>query len=269
MTEEPDWTAYERLGLRAFPTMGVHPDGSCRCSSGAGCNSIGKHPKYRGWWETAGTVEAYERWSPGDSISVATGRGVAVLDWDGIPPMRRPNTLCTQTPSGGEHWYFRTDRRVRNGVKVFDGILDIRGEGGFVVAPPSLHRTLRRYEWLLYVPLARPTQFASSVMVTQRPRREQPELVWPTEEPEEESVLWDDLCATFIDEMVDAASGTRNQTLYRTACRVIEMICDGVVFRDRLRDLAEAAVISGLDHSEVRRTIRSAMSALAGVSEAK
>jgi hypothetical protein len=59
-------------------------------------------------------------------------------------------TLCAWTGGGGLHFYFTypTDgTAVRNKQAVWPGI-DIRGEGGYVVAPPSLHRTGLRYEWL-------------------------------------------------------------------------------------------------------------------------
>lgn len=265
-TQRPDWEFFEGLGLRAFPSIGVTGDGTCRCSSGVGCSSPGKHPKYRGWWDSAGTAQAYGQWRDGDNMAVATGRGVAVLDWDGPPPSSRPrpSTLMTQTPSGGEHWFFKTNRTVRNGVKVFDGVLDIRGEGGFVVVPPSQHRNMRAYEWKLVAPLAFPPTWVLGYLRPQRPAKtDLPN--WPTRDVEEESLFWEDLFDQIVDDLRDAGAGTRNMTLFKSACRVADMVCSGSLYMRRMTELADAAVQIGLTPDEVRRTIRSAIRTVAVV----
>ena len=48
----------------------------------------------------------------------------------------------------GRHLYFQTpETSVRNSAgKVAPGI-DVRGDGGYVLAPPSIHPSGRRYEW--------------------------------------------------------------------------------------------------------------------------
>lgn len=56
------------------------------------------------------------------------------LSWDGEPPI-------VATPSGGQHLWFRTPPGVAVGQRL--GILpgvDIKGDGGYVVAPPSMIR---------------------------------------------------------------------------------------------------------------------------------
>jgi len=63
-----------------------------------------------------------------------------------------PPTLVAKTPRGGFHYYYRpqTDKQILgNAVKVVELPLDIRGEGGFVGAPPT-----KGYEWLIKEPLA-------------------------------------------------------------------------------------------------------------------
>ena len=53
-----------------------------------------------------------------------------------------------RTGGGGRHLYFRhPGGTVHNKVGLAPGI-DLRGDGGLVVAPPSLHRSGRRYRWL-------------------------------------------------------------------------------------------------------------------------
>ncbi len=58
-----------------------------------------------------------------------------------------PDTLRITTGSGGLHLWCKTSVCIRNTVVLggFPGI-DVRGEGVYVVAPPSLHRSGQRYE---------------------------------------------------------------------------------------------------------------------------
>ncbi len=60
-----------------------------------------------------------------------------------------PETIVAHTGGGGLHYYFAwPDELVTNGnARHLGPGLDIRGEGGFVVAPPTIHPNGRRYEW--------------------------------------------------------------------------------------------------------------------------
>ena len=75
-----------------------------------------------------------------------------------------PKTSCAATGGGGAHLYFRYPsghelraaglytQGVRNSQGLLGDGLDVRGEGGYVVAPPS--STLRAYRWLDRSPAA-------------------------------------------------------------------------------------------------------------------
>ncbi|WP_099865944.1 DUF3987 domain-containing protein [Pararhizobium haloflavum] len=58
-------------------------------------------------------------------------------------------TWRARTGGGGQHIYFRYPAHlaIRNTQKTIAGI-DVRAEGGFVVAPPSLHQSGKPYRWL-------------------------------------------------------------------------------------------------------------------------
>lgn len=59
-----------------------------------------------------------------------------------------PDTVEAKTGGGGRHLYFsHPGGVVHNRVGLAPGI-DVRGDGGCVVAPPSLHPSGQRYEWL-------------------------------------------------------------------------------------------------------------------------
>lgn len=60
-----------------------------------------------------------------------------------------PATLTAKTGGGGYHYYFISDEPFRNGANILgeNSGVDIRSEGGYVVAPPSIHKSGARYEW--------------------------------------------------------------------------------------------------------------------------
>lgn len=61
-----------------------------------------------------------------------------------------PDTLEVQTGSGGRHLYYLAPVEIRNdaGRRLGPG-LDIRGTGGQVLAPPTVHPNGRPYTWLI------------------------------------------------------------------------------------------------------------------------
>lgn len=88
---------------------------------------------------------------PRHNIGIATGGGLAVLDIDpqhgGLVPNWAPATLTARTPSGGAHLYYRVTGEVRNSAGVLGPGIDVRGEGGMVLAPPS-QTDGGCYEWV-------------------------------------------------------------------------------------------------------------------------
>ena len=141
-----------------------HGDGFiCGCGKGS-CNSPGKHPLgplvpngVKDASQDPRIVENWWRSRPDANIGIATGSGIAVLDIDPrhggnvtIAELQKrhgrlPQTVMVRTGGGGWHLYFTGD--AGNSVGALGQGLDIRGNGGFVVAPPSLHVSGNRYEW--------------------------------------------------------------------------------------------------------------------------
>jgi hypothetical protein len=61
---------------------------------------------------------------------------------------RLPETLVSKTGGGGQHYFFRHPgyhTRTRQGA--LGPGLDLKADGGYIVAPPSLHRSGRLYRW--------------------------------------------------------------------------------------------------------------------------
>lgn len=151
------------------------------------CAHPGKHPRTQHGMKDAtcdtATVEAWwQRW-PDANIGIRTGRkpdgcGMWVLDIDvGTRAIEfldgqtsangddaSMHTLCVRSGGGGMHFYYLygpelgswlTENRLslpsRNGIAppgmaAIKGF-DVRGDGGYIIAPPSLHESGRRYEW--------------------------------------------------------------------------------------------------------------------------
>lgn len=102
----------------------------------------------------------FRRW-PNANVAIVTGMvsGLVVLDVDigqggddSLLDLERrfgqlPETVEAISGGGGRHIYFaHPGFDLRNRVGFAAG-LDLRGDGGMIVAPPSVHPNGRRYEW--------------------------------------------------------------------------------------------------------------------------
>lgn len=126
----------------------------------------GKIPVFRNWPEVATRDQVMiSRWwkqNPRANIGIATGHksDIFVVDidprhggrqsWDDelLSRGKAPNTWQDITGGGGLHIFFRYPNfAVKNAQGILPGV-DIRGDGGQVVAPPSIHPdTHQSYEW--------------------------------------------------------------------------------------------------------------------------
>src|SRR5579863_8197604 len=157
--------AYALRGWQVFP-LNYIIDGECSCGDPT-CGSPGKHPlTQHGLYDASVEVEQVSRWwseNPSANIGIVTGAasGILVIDLDGdtgrdsfYDLLKEHNsvaldTLGVRTGGGGYHLYFGyPQNRVRNSASKLATRVDVRGDGGYVVAPPSMHATGSRYEWL-------------------------------------------------------------------------------------------------------------------------
>jgi hypothetical protein len=160
---------YAKLGLFPILLHGVNDDGSCMCGK-AGCEkSIGKHPVATGWQrKTTVDIDGMDRAlleNPAFNIGLRMGvqpGGFRLLglDVDGpretLAPLEAelgplPPTLTSRSGSGlGQHLIYKisAELEVKNSVRVAGHKLDLRCDGGQIVAPPSKHRSGGFYEWI-------------------------------------------------------------------------------------------------------------------------
>lgn len=174
------------------------------------------------WWQ---------RW-PQANIGVPTGKGtdLVVVDvdvrHDGFASLARwqlahgplPATRIARTGSGGLHLYYRYPRtgRVANTTNVagFSGI-DLRGEGGYIVVPPSRHACGDSYTWLDEGSLVcLPCGFQKSVGVPHSPPP------WPAKVhlSPKDATYWVTRAVLY------ATKGSRNSTGYWLAHRLRENV---------------------------------------------
>jgi putative DNA primase/helicase len=133
--------ACAQLGFRVFPVS----------------RNARKHPAIKSWPQLATTdIRQLETWWRGDyqdtSVGIACGpaSNLWVLDVDvkredgraslGLLLSQHgplPRTMIVGTPSGGLHYYFTypTDGDVYNSQSVVGPSIDVRGSGGYVLAP--------------------------------------------------------------------------------------------------------------------------------------
>lgn len=225
-------------------------------------------------------LDMIEEWSdrfPHANIAVATGEinGIVVLDVDhptGTESLRRifelehepfEPTPMVRSGGGGAHYYFiRPLGPLKNSAgKVAPGI-DIRSDGGSIIAPPSIHSSGRRYEWVrspaefcygIVMPAPMPLWLRSSAEPRQRPTLRAPRHFEST--------------GTVILDMEErelraAKPGTRNHALNRAAFVFGQFIAAGKIDETEARSrLLQAGLAIGLGELECHGTIDSGISA--------
>ena len=223
---------------------------------------------------------ARARWNkwPSANIGIATGpaSGFWVLDIDsptGIDTMKalvrihgKPApTVVVFTPNGGLHLWFKWPEfgpEIRNSAGRVGPGIDVRGEGGYITAPPSVLLDRKRaYRW---APGRDEILRAPDWLV----ELTQPPPAPPQQEPKPLTGDADNYVAAAVSaevqELERAGEGTRNDTLNRVAFNVGGFVKAGCLPEEWARAQLESRAVSiGLTLTEARRTIASAFAAAA------
>jgi hypothetical protein len=256
--------AYARAG---HPVLPLHWPTSSGCScTRADCPSEGKHP-LTGRGKDDATTDAetvadwWARW-PKANIGLRPAEGVVVLDVDadarsgGVstmlavlgdhPPL--PPTATALTGGGGLHLWFSCPGPFRG--ELVRGV-DLKASTGYVVAPPSLHASGRRYAWSVQEPIAP----APAWLVPQVQRHVVAPLAVPKAVGRFSALSGGgDAEDGLVRKVAEAEPGNRNKALHWAACRAVERGAAPDLL-DRLRDAARSV---GLDDREIEQTLRSA-----------
>lgn len=279
MTMEAVATAYAERGWHVVLLHGRREDGSCTCGVTREADpkhAVAKHPRLKGWQDGGApdgdAVTRMLRQWPQSNIGLACGpkSGFFVLDVDPekdgnaklealcAANSQLPKTYTVMTGSGGAHYYFLLPEgmSVSNSRGKLPGGLDIRGDGGQVVAPPSV-TDKGQYIVLDDVPIADAPAWLLDLI-----RREAPKPVQPSgiERTDVELAAY---VQTIVDREVDQAlegAGGRNNALNEACFSVATLIPHGVIDEDYVREVFIAAgEATGLGVIEVRKTVDSAI----------
>lgn len=256
--EKPDTISqakeYVRRGLSVIP---LHP----RSKKPA-------IPSWRVFQKRLPTEEELERWFKNGSqnnIAILTGKisGLAVLDADSAEAVEWCEKNLPKTPAvktaRGQHNYFRFNHGLKNSVNVNGLKLDVRGEGGYVVAPPSIHESGGDYQWeegrgLDEIPL---DEFPSQLLATGKHDRASVSNEVKTGTNYGQAAL-----ASELVRLSAAVEGERNDTLNRSAFSLGSLVAGGELDKHQVEAVLLSAAISiGLTELEARATIKSGMDA--------
>lgn len=271
---------YAYRGWRVFPLNGIF-NGRCTCGR-RDCSSPGKHPLVRRCLHEASSelkqVSVWWRRWPLANIAIATGEGsgLVVIDVD-LPLALRsldaivgkvPPTSVSLTGGGGLHLLLAhpPNRSIRNHASRLPGIggelpgIDLRGEGGYIVAPPSRHVSGQSYSWL-----------DSSCTIAATPdwlrERDRPEIPagppCPPKFTTGRGTAYG--CAALenaLTSMRSAPIGQRNHSLNRVAFSLAQLVAGGELLESAVRSSLESTARQiGLSRREIELTIASAFDA--------
>ncbi len=169
--------AYARRRLLVFPCHNPVPPsrvgfGSaaiicCSCGSSK-CKfpgNAGKHPRTPHGFKDASTDEKQIRawWGqwPYANIGIGTGGGLVVVDVDPrhqgdktLAKLERKNGRLPDdakgiSGGGGPHYYLTLPKgaAIVSGTNMLGAGIDVKADNGYVIAPPSLHGSGKRYRW--------------------------------------------------------------------------------------------------------------------------
>ena len=226
--------------------------------------------------------------SPMAGILTGTRSGVWVLDLDvpkkegeadgreTLEALERahgslPDTFTVAAPSGGKHLYFtmpRDGKDVHNSAKKAAPGIDVRGSGGYAIAPGSTLPDGRAYTVLSDTPpVPAPDWLLTMVRKSQseepRPSPKPAQGMYPQAANREAARQWalkglEDECQR----VRETPQGGRNATLNTAALKVFQIVAGGSLFEEEAtRALMDAGLASGLTEQETRATITSGRSA--------
>jgi len=252
---------YAAAGFKLFPVHSVE-NGICTCKDGRACQNPGKHPRVSEWQKKATSdmkqIDAWwKRW-PEANIGIATGEGsgLAVVDVDDLRDLESlemlyddlPRMVTTRTGSGGMHIFMKHPgggRKIKSQAGVIDGFrIDARGEGGYIIAPPSVN--------------AKGSYTEASGILGETELPEIPDEWLP--------LLLDQGCrpsgrrersGLTVPEMI--SEGSRNDTLFKFACSLREKGCGEETIKASVEALNLEQCDPPLDDDEVHTLVKSAL----------
>jgi Bifunctional DNA primase/polymerase, N-terminal len=284
--------AYAAHGWAVFPA----PPGTKRSYKSA------EHSDGRAWGMTRNAEEIrrdFTLW-PDAGIGIPTGavNGIIVVETDtveghGIDGSNSlaqletkhgalPQTLQAISPSGSVHRYFK---HTGDGIKIKSSAseigrgIDIRGDGGMVIVPPTVRPGVGVYRWINRNPIAEPPGWLVELT---KDKQQQPKRLsireralatvqrWEANRRGGDADAYADAALEYeIRDLANAADGGRNHALNRSAFNLLQLVHAGQLDRaDVERQLIDACEANGLmddrDNGGINNILRTIRSAEAG-----
>ena len=239
---------YAKQGFAVFP---LKPRNKTPIQGGGFKNATTDIPTIERWWNK----------TPNANIGIATGQmsgGIVVIDldidddkgingYDSLRDWQRmngdlPDTADSITGRGGYHLFFRTSEKVKCRTGILEGV-DVRGDGGYVVAPPSIHYNGNQYMWECppdETPIAKADKTVFMLLNEGSPKP--------------------DMNGQPLGSIPDKLSeGTRNDTLFKIACSFQGRgISDGAVLA-AVKAENQSRCVPPLEDEEVEKIVESAL----------
>ncbi len=204
------------------------PDLVCMCSKKENCSSPGKHPMTRSGYKDATDdldfLLEFFRKHPGANLAIATGRisGIVVFDVDprnggnatfeklGLTEEDLKDVPRVRTGGDGWHYYFRYPSSGMPKASQLGPGIDLKHDGGYILAPPSNHISGGIYHW-----------DASSPLISLDRIPEFPQKLIEMIPKETEATKKTAEKATWFDNVIE--KGRRNSTLFRIAYTLVKL----------------------------------------------
>lgn len=221
---------YLARGLPAFP-----------------CRPRDKKPliKWEPYQRECPRIEQVEQWwknAPEANVAIAMGRGmIAVdLDGDGAEGLLTARGICLPPEAprvktgNGWHVYLAVTERIENCTALLDTDghkpqVDIRGDGGYVIAPPSVHENGNVYTWRVVPPVFPPPAAPESLLALIRAFKHPGHTEPHSDAPPKENQGW------VADALRGVGDGKRDNTATRLAGyfvtrRIPEDVTKGILY---------------------------------------
>ncbi len=256
---------YVALGLRVIALSGKQPNTAL-------------HP--HGLYDALDAETPKEQFDTVFGHRLTTGVGILtaypyfVIDIDGEEGARAWREIVGERDFIPDRWVAKTGRglhvwyahETRTSTRKLGPKLDLKGDGGYVAAPPSAHPDGGKYEWLLPPGGMPPIEPPQGLMQTlydiswERARHEAPQARGRFGAPLKDGILYATQSVDgILKRMREAERGERNDILNWAAFRMAE----GGANEDTFALLTVAAREAGLPEREIATTIRSAQKGFA------
>ncbi len=201
-------------------------------------------------------LQEWNKKFPDCNIGIPTGQinNIFVVDVDGEQGIESLNRLeliygkldvPTVITGKGKHLYFKMPENVElkcSTSKIADHI-DIRANGGYVVAPPSIHENGYRYTWENFIPNQDFPEAPTWLISLMTNAEKQPLPI-----------------SGVLEEISNAPQGQRNDTLYKRSISLIGRAKKEFLDMEEIKqNIINAAILSGLSKEESIKTFENAL----------